>query len=60
MKITAVDSCVLAVPTSHYMALDFPQHKLVVAQIRTDQGLEGLGYSLCFGGGGAVSSWTAA
>src|SRR3970040_955757 len=55
MKITAVDSCVFAVPTSHYMALDFPQHKLVVAQIRTDQGLEGLGYSLCFGGGGAES-----
>jgi L-alanine-DL-glutamate epimerase-like enolase superfamily enzyme len=53
MKITAVDTCVLTVPTSHSMAIEFPQHKLVVAQIRTDQGLEGLGYSLVFGGGGA-------
>ena len=45
MKITAIDSCVLAVPTSKQMALEFPHHKLVVAQIRTDEGLEGLGYS---------------
>ena len=35
------------------MALEFPQHKLVVAQIRTDEGVTGLGYSLVFGGGGA-------
>jgi L-alanine-DL-glutamate epimerase-like enolase superfamily enzyme len=55
MKITAIDSCVLTVPTSKQMSLDFPSHKLVVAQIRTDEGLAGLGYSLMFGGGGAES-----
>jgi len=53
MKVTAVDTCVLTVPTSKPMALQYPQHKLVVAQISTDQGVRGLGYSLVFGGGGA-------
>ena len=43
MKVTAVDTCVLTVPTSKPMALQYPQHKLVVAQISTDQGLRGLG-----------------
>ena len=53
MKITAIDACVLTVPTPHPMATEFPNHKLVVAQIATDEGLQGLGYSLVFGGGGA-------
>jgi len=53
MKVTAVDSCVLTVPTPKPMALQYPQHKLVVADIATDQGIRGLGYSLVFGGGGA-------
>ena len=53
MKITAVDTCVLTIPTPKPMALQYPQHKLVVAQIATDEGLHGLGYSLVFGGGGA-------
>ncbi|MGH8724427.1 MAG: mandelate racemase/muconate lactonizing enzyme family protein [Burkholderiales bacterium] len=53
MKVTAVDTCVLTVPTPKPMALQYPQHKLVVAQIATDQGIRGLGYSLVFGGGGA-------
>ena len=53
MKVTAVDTCVLTVPTPKPMALQYPQHKLVVAQIDTDQGIRGLGYSLVFGGGGA-------
>src|SRR5919109_2734722 len=53
MKVTAIDSCVLTVPTPKPMALQYPQHKLVVAQISTDEGLRGLGYSLVFGGGGA-------
>jgi L-alanine-DL-glutamate epimerase-like enolase superfamily enzyme len=35
------------------MALEFPHHKLVVAEIITDAGIKGLGYSLVFGGGGA-------
>src|SRR5215470_9319266 len=55
MKITAIESCVLTVPTSKQMALEFPHHKLVVAQIATDEGLQGLGYSLVFGGAGAES-----
>jgi len=53
MKVTAIQSCVLTVPTPRPMALQFPQHKLVVADISTDQGIRGLGYSLVFGGGGA-------
>ena len=53
MKITAIDACVLTVPTSRQMALDFPYHKLVVAEIATDAGIRGLGYSFIFGGGGA-------
>ena len=53
MKVTAVDTCVLTVPTPKPMALQYPQHKLVVAQIATDEGIDGLGYSLVFGGGGA-------
>src|SRR5262245_55832175 len=53
MKVTAIDSCVLTVPTPRPMALQYPQHKLVVAQISTDEGIRGLGYSLVFGGGGA-------
>jgi len=53
MKITAVESFVLTVPTRKPIALEFPHHKLVVARIATDEGLAGLGYSLAFGGGGA-------
>src|SRR3954463_6201881 len=53
MKITAIDTCLLSVPTPKPMALQYPQHKLVVAEIVTDEGLKGLGYSLVFGGGGA-------
>lgn len=58
MKISAIDSCVLTVPTSKQMALEFPHHKLVVAEISTDEGIKGLGYSLVFGGGGAESVLT--
>jgi L-alanine-DL-glutamate epimerase-like enolase superfamily enzyme len=53
MKITAIDTALLTVPTPKPMALQYPQHKLVVADIATDQGLRGLGYSLVFNGGGA-------
>src|SRR5256885_1113541 len=53
MKIVAIDSFVLPVPTPKPMALQYPQHKLVVAEISTDEGIAGLGYSLVFGGGGA-------
>src|SRR3954468_18702138 len=53
MKITAIDTCVLTVPTPKPMSSEFAHHKLVVAEIATDEGLRGLGYSLVFGGGGA-------
>src|SRR5438094_10510901 len=53
MKIRAIESFILAVPTPKPMALQYPQHKLVVAEISTDEGIAGLGYSLVFGGGGA-------
>jgi L-alanine-DL-glutamate epimerase-like enolase superfamily enzyme len=53
MKITAIESFVLTVPTPKPMALSYPQQKLVVAEISTDEGVQGLGYSLVFGGGGA-------
>jgi L-alanine-DL-glutamate epimerase-like enolase superfamily enzyme len=58
MKITAIETSVLTVPTSKQMALEFPHHKLVVAEISTDEGINGLGYSLVFGGGGAESVLT--
>jgi L-alanine-DL-glutamate epimerase-like enolase superfamily enzyme len=53
MKITAIETALLTVPTPRPMALQYPEHKLVVARILTDQGLGGLGYSMVFNGGGA-------
>jgi L-alanine-DL-glutamate epimerase-like enolase superfamily enzyme len=53
MKITAVDSAVLRLPTRKPMALEFPEHRMVVAAIATDEEVTGLGYTLAFGGGGA-------
>src|SRR5947208_15779011 len=53
MNITSIDAFVLAVPTPKPMALNYAQQKLVVAEIATDEGVKGLGYSLVFGGGGA-------
>ena len=37
MKIVAVDSTVLAVPTPKPMALEFREHRLVVAHVHTDE-----------------------
>ncbi len=53
MKVARIESAVLAVPMPKPIALSFSEHRLVVATIHTDDGLSGLGYSLCFGGGGA-------
>ena len=55
MKITSIKTSVLTVPAGWQMALEFPTHKMVVAEIATDEGVQGLGYSLVFGGGGAES-----
>ena len=56
MKITAIETRILTVPTSKQMALEFPHHKLVLAEIATDEGLKGLGYCLVFGGGGGAAT----
>jgi D-arabinonate dehydratase len=53
MKITAVDTFTLQVPTTKPIALDLPEHRLVVTRIHTDAGIDGLGYSLVFGGAGS-------
>jgi L-alanine-DL-glutamate epimerase-like enolase superfamily enzyme len=53
MKIIGIDTFTLRVPTAKPIALDFPEHRLVVARIHTDSGPEGLGYSLVFGGSGS-------
>jgi len=53
MKITAIDSYILTIPTPQPMARNYACQKLVVADIATDEGITGLGYSLVFGGGGA-------
>ena len=53
MKIGAIDTFTLRIPTSEPIALDFPEHRLVVARIHTDGGLNGLGYALVFGGDGS-------
>ena len=53
MKITAVESFILRVPTAKPIALEFPEQKLICAHVRTDEGLTGLGYALAMGGGGA-------
>src|SRR3954463_3051019 len=58
MKITAIDTCLLSVPTPKPMALQYTQHKLVVAEIVTDEGLRGLGHSLVCNGGGAEAVLT--
>jgi D-arabinonate dehydratase len=60
MKITAIDAFTLRIPTAKPIALDFPEHRLVVARVHTDGGLDGLGYALVFGGPGseAVEAYT--
>ena len=58
MKITAIDSAVLRIPNRKPIALDFPHHSLVIAHVRTDEGVTGLGYTLAFGGGGVESIQT--
>jgi len=53
MKITAIETYVLTVPMPQPMSRNYVHQKLVVAEISTDEGVKGLGYSLVFGGGGA-------
>src|SRR3989441_8645699 len=53
MKVSGIDSVVLRIPCPKPMSLEFADHRMVAAFISTDQGLEGFGYTLAFGGGGA-------
>ncbi|MBI2202534.1 MAG: mandelate racemase/muconate lactonizing enzyme family protein [Candidatus Rokubacteria bacterium] len=53
MKIAGIETATLRVPTSKQMALEFPYHAVIVARVRTDAGIEGLGYSLAFAASGA-------
>src|SRR5215470_4699617 len=53
MKITGIDSAVLRIPCPKLMSLEFADHRMVAAFISTDEGVEGFGYTLAFGGGGA-------
>jgi L-alanine-DL-glutamate epimerase-like enolase superfamily enzyme len=55
MKVTGIDSYDLRIPTVKPMALEFAEHRVVAAVIHTDEGIDGLGYTLAFGGGGAES-----
>src|SRR2546422_4352961 len=55
MKITAIDTFTLRIPTQKPIALDLPEHRLVVTCIHTDAGTDGLGYALVFGGAGSES-----
>jgi L-alanine-DL-glutamate epimerase-like enolase superfamily enzyme len=55
MKIQAIETTILSVPTPKPIALEYPEHRLVVASIQTDEGPSGLGYSLVFGAAGAES-----
>ena len=53
MKIVGIDTFTLRIPTVKPIALDLPEHRLVVTRIHSDSGPEGLGYSLVFGGAGS-------
>ena len=52
MRISAVDSFILRIPPNPPLDKVFQVPHLVVATIRTDQGLAGLGYTLLLGGRG--------
>src|SRR5262249_40266849 len=53
MKITSIETCLLTIPTPRPISTEWPHHKFVVADIATDEGVRGQGYSMVFGGGGA-------
>src|SRR5207244_532256 len=55
MKITTIDTFTLRIPTQKPIALDLPEHRLVMTRIHTDADTDGLGYALVFGGAGSES-----
>src|SRR5258705_7395317 len=58
MKAAPMDSAVSPIPNRKPTALAFPHHSLVIAHVRTDEGVTGLGYTLAFGGGGVEAIQT--
>jgi L-alanine-DL-glutamate epimerase-like enolase superfamily enzyme len=59
MKITSIESMLLHVPAQPLVAKQYAEQAMVVAEIKTDEGLTGLGYTLCVGswGGEAVKAY---
>ena len=55
MKIRAVDVSILNVPAPPPRNTYYPHNTYVVARIRTDEGIDGLGYTMLVGGDGASS-----
>ncbi len=55
MKITNISTSTLNVPNGAPVSEYYPANTYVVARIETDQGLEGLGYTMLVGGFGARS-----
>lgn len=53
MKITAVKTSILRVPNPPPRSTFYPFNSYVVARIRTDEGIEGLGYTMLVNGDGA-------
>lgn len=53
MKITAIKTSLLKVPNEAPVSTYYPHVTYVVARIQTDQGIEGLGYTMLMGGFGA-------
>lgn len=52
MKITAVDTMLLRVPADPLVAKQYPEQGIVTAEVHTDEGITGLGYTVCVGSGG--------
>ncbi len=55
MKITALKTSMLRVPNNPPVSTYYRENRYVVARIQTDEGLEGLGYTMLVGGAGAES-----
>lgn len=55
MKITNIEASTLNVPNSAPVSEYYPANTYVVARIETDEGLQGLGYTMLIGGFGARS-----
>jgi L-alanine-DL-glutamate epimerase-like enolase superfamily enzyme len=53
MKITAIRTSLLHVPNSAPVSSYYPANTYVVTRIETDEGVEGLGYTMLIGGSGS-------